>query len=59
MPSLTLKYHYGLIVLIMSRMHFRVSQHSIVAIMSRNSLLETGVISEVDWTATGLKPTTT
>ena len=36
-----------LYVLIMSRTHFRVNLHSIFAWMSRNSLLETGAISEV------------
>ena len=34
-------------VLIMSRTRFRVNPHSIFGWMSRNSLLETGVISEV------------
>ena len=43
-------------VLIMSRTHFRVNPHSTV---SRNSLLETGTISEVQVTATGLEPITT
>ena len=36
-----------LYVLIMSSTHFRVNPHSIAAWMSRNSLLETGVKSEV------------
>ena len=36
-----------LCVLIMSHMHFRVNQHSVVAWMSGNSLIETDVISEV------------
>ena len=36
-----------LYVLVMSRMRFRVNLHSIVAWMSRNSLLETGAISEI------------
>ena len=36
-----------LYVLIISCMHFRVNPHSIVAWMSRNSLLETGAKSEV------------
>ena len=36
-----------LYVLIMSRMRFRVNPHSIVASMSRTSLLETGAKSEV------------
>ena len=38
---------HWLYVLIMSCMHFRVNPHSIVAWMSRNSLLKTGVKSEV------------
>ena len=42
-----------LCVLIMSHTHFRVNLHSVVAWLSRNSLLETGVISEVYATATG------
>ena len=36
-----------LYVLIMSRTHLRVNPHSIFALMSRNSLLEIGEISEV------------
>ena len=36
-----------LYVLIMSRKRFRVNPHSIVARMSRNSLLEAGAKSEV------------
>ena len=36
-----------------------VNPHSIVAWMSRNSLLKTGAKSEVQVTATGLEPTTT
>ena len=36
-----------LCVLIMSHMHFRVNQHSVVAWMSGNSLIEADVISEV------------
>ena len=36
-----------LYVLVMSRTRFRVKLHSIVAWMSRNSLLETGAVSEV------------
>ena len=35
-----------LYVLVMSRTHFRVNPHSIFAWMSRDSLLETSVISE-------------
>ena len=46
-------------ILIMSRTRFRVTPHSIIARMFRNSLLETGAISEVEVTATGLEPTTT
>ena len=34
-------------VVIMSRARFRVNPHSIVALMARNSLLETGATSEV------------
>ena len=48
-----------LYVLVMSRTRFRVNPRSIVAGMIRNSLLETGVKSEVQVTATGLKPRTT
>ena len=36
---------------------FKVNPHSIVAWISRNSCLETGKISEVEVTATGLQPT--
>ena len=36
-----------LYVLIMSRTHFKVNLHSIIAWMSRNSLLETGAKSQV------------
>ena len=36
-----------LYVLIMSHTRFRVTLHSAVASMSRNSLLKTGIISEV------------
>ena len=43
----------------MSRTRFTVNPHSIVASMSRNSLLETGEKSETQVTATGLEPTTT
>ena len=41
--------------------HVRVSEwiHTLVAWMSRNSLLEAGAKSEVSVTATGLEPTTT
>ena len=39
--------HEELYVIIMSRKGFRVNLHSIVAWISRNSLLETGAISEV------------
>ena len=41
----------------MSRTCFRVNLHSIVAWMSRNSLLKTGAISEVYVTATWIEPT--
>ena len=36
-----------LYIIIMSRRRFRVNLHSIVVSMSRNSLLETGAISEI------------
>ena len=42
-----LKEIFGLYVIIMSRMSFRVNLHSSVPWLSRNSLLETGAISEV------------
>ena len=45
--QLTTKHNKGLYVLIMSHTHFRVNPHSIVAWMSRNSLLKTGAKSEV------------
>ena len=48
-----------LYVIIMSRTCFGVNLHAIVGLMSRNSLLETGTISEVYVTATGFEPTTT
>ena len=48
-----------LYVLIVSRTGFRVNPHSIFASMSRNSLLQTGAISEVKVTATGIEPSTT
>ena len=38
---------------------FRVNPHSIVAWMSKNSLLEAGAKSEGEVTATGLEPRTT
>ena len=50
---------FKLYVLVMSRTRFRVNPHSIVAWMSRNSLLEAGVKSEGEVTATGLEPRTT
>ena len=40
----------------MSRTRLRVNPHSIVASMSRNSLLEAGAKSEGEVTATGLEP---
>ena len=43
----------------MSSTCFRVNLQSIAASISRNSLLETGVISEVEVTATGFEPITT
>ena len=43
----------------MSRTHFRVNLLSIVAGMSRNSLLETGAIFEVQVTTTGFERTAT
>ena len=46
-----------LYVLVMLRTRLRVNPHSIVAWMSRNSLLEAGAKGEV--TATGLEPRTT
>ena len=42
-------------VIFMSRTGFKVNPNSVVAWMSKNSLLETGAISEV--TAPGLEPT--
>ena len=39
--------YYWLYVLIMSRTRFRVNPYSIVAWISRNSLLEAGAISKV------------
>ena len=51
---------YGEMALtIMSRMSFRVNPLYIFAWISRNSLLETGVKSEIWVTATRLEPTTT
>ena len=43
----------------MSRTRFRVNPHSIVALMSRNSLLEGGTKSEGEVTGTGLESRTT
>ena len=48
-----------LYVLVMSHRRFRVNPHTIVAWVSRNSLLEAGAKSEVCMTATGLELTTT
>ena len=48
-----------LYVLVMSRTRFRVNPHSIVAWISRNSLLEAGAKSEGEVTGTGLEPRTT
>ena len=50
---------HWLYVLFMSRTRFRVNPYSIVAWMSRNSLLEAGAISKVWVTANGLEPRTT
>ena len=50
---------FWLYVLVMSHTHFRVNLHSIVAWISRNSLLEESAKSEVYGTPTGLEPTTT
>ena len=47
------------VCLVMSRTRFRVNPHSIVASMSRNSLLEAGAKSEGEVTVTGLEPRTT
>ena len=44
---------------VVSRTRFRVNPHSIVALMSRNSLLEAAAKSEGEVTATGLQPRTT
>ena len=48
-----------LYVLVMSRTRFRVNPHSIVAWMSRNTLLKAREKSEGEGTATGLEPRTT
>ena len=48
--------NHWLSVLIMSRTRFRVNPHSIIAWISRNSLLKTGAISEVKVIRTGLEP---
>ena len=50
---------FKLYVLVMSRTRFRVNPHSIVAWMSRISLLEAGAKSEGEVTATRLEPRTT
>ena len=44
---INIHYHHGRYVLIMSHTRFRVILHSLVAWMSRNSLLKTDTISEV------------
>ena len=57
-----LKYYNSLnwlYVLVMSGTRFRVNPHSIVALMSRNSLLEAGAKSEVWVTESELEPRTT
>ena len=46
-------------VLVMGRTSFRMNPHPLVALMSRNSLLEAGSKSEGEVTATGLEPITT
>ena len=46
-------------VITMSCTHFRVNLHSIVAQMSRNSLLEKGIISKIEVTAMRFELTTT
>ena len=43
----------------MSHTLFRVKRHSVISGISRNSLHEVDVISEISVTATGLEPTTT
>ena len=48
-------FFFLLYVIIMLPTSFRVNLHSIVAWMSRNSLLETGVVSEVRVTVTRFK----
>ena len=48
-----------LYVLVMSRTHFKVNPHSIVAWMSRKSLLKAGAKSQVYVTPTGLESRTT
>ena len=48
----------SLYVFVMSHIRFRVNPYSVVARTSRNSLLEVGMKSEVQVTATGLKPRT-
>ena len=45
-----------IIIIIMPHTCFRVNQHSIVVWMSRNALLETGAISEVNWLQRNLNP---
>ena len=46
-------------VFIMSHTRFRVNPHSAVARISRNSLLKTGAISEIEVTATRFELKTT
>ena len=48
-----------LCVFIMSHTHFRVNVYSVVAWMSRSSLLETDAITEAKVAGTGFEPTTT
>ena len=54
--SFNTKIDISLYVIIMSRTRFRVNLHSIVAWISRNSLLETGTIYLIRVTATKLEP---
>ena len=57
LTTLKVQLHVLFYVSIMSHTGFRVNLHPIIAWISRNLLLETGVISEV--TATGCEPATT
>ena len=57
--KLTNSYYIDCMFLSSHRVSFRVNPHSIAAWMSRNSLLEAGVKSKVQMTATGLELRTT